>query len=582
MTFQVLISTMNKKNEKDINLLLKNMNINSNYYIVNQSNDSELKEIITTPNGSIHTCKEKGLSRSRNRCIFESKGDICLIADENVIYSKDFNKIIKKEFEEHNDYDVIAFYVENAKPINNLKTGRVNLLKSMKLCSVQIAFRKKSVIDKNILFDERFGAGSSLYKSGEENIFLSDCIRNNLKIYYCPKKIGYLKQHKSTWFKGFDEDYFISKGACFKRIFKKHSFIINLQFLVRKHKVYKNTISFINAMKSMHNGSNQINRKIFFVGDFYSNTGPANVNKYFLKMNNGFCKYSLARNKFTRIFELLYKSLTSDVICFCSFSHINLFGLKLCRIFKKRSVYLMHGFLGKEKEYRIIDNMNIDAEKKILNNVDKIICVSIKYKNLITNYYPKKNIQYAFNGLDSICMLNMHTIINKNNDKFIIFSTGGDNNQKNNIKVCEAIASRSDLSKSVLYIIAGNLDNKDSFAKYDFVKCTGNIEYVECIKIMKEANLYIQNSYLESFGLSIIEALLHGCDLLISNNSGAIDVLSINDESKIFDNDNIDEIANKIEYRLQHNENLKILSSFDYYLNDYRNRFFELVMKILN
>lgn len=582
MTFQILISTMNKKNEKDINLLLKNMNIRSNYYIVNQSIDSDLKEIISTPEGTVHTCKEKGLSRSRNRCLFESKSDICLIADENVTYTKKFEKVIEEEFEKHPEYDVIAFYVENAKPINNLKAGRVNLLKSMKLCSVQIAFRKKSVIVKNILFDERFGAGSSLYKSGEENIFLSDCIRNKLKICYCPKKIGYLKQHESTWFKGFNEDYFISKGACYKRIFKKASFIINLQFLIRKHKIYKKTISFIDAMKSMHNGSNQINRKIFFVGDFYSNSGPANVNKYFLKMNNGFYKYSLAKNKFARIFELIYKSLTSDVICFCSFSHINLFGLKLCSIFKKKSIYLMHGLLEKERDYRIIENRDIIAEEKMLNDVDKIICVSIKYKNLIKQLYPKKNIQYVFNGLDSIRMLNKSTTINKNNDKFIIFSTGGDKKQKNNIKVCEAIASRSNLSKSVLYIIAGNLVQKDSFVKYDFVKCTGNIEYEECAAIMKEANLYIQNSYLESFGLSIVEALLHGCDLLISNNIGAIDILSVNDESKIFDNDNIDEIADKIEYKLQHNEHLDILSSFDYYLNDYRYRFFELVMKILN
>ncbi len=582
MTFQILISTMNKKNEKDIYLLLKNMNIRNNYYIVNQSNDSNLKEIITTPEGTIHTYKEKGLSRSRNRCIFESKNDICLIADENVTYTKDFDKTIKEEFEKHNDYDVIAFYVENAKPINNLKNGRVNLLNSMKLCSVQIAFRKKSIIEKNILFDERFGAGSLLYKSGEENIFLSDCIRNNLKICYCSKKIGYLKQHESTWFKGFDEDYFISKGACYKRIFKKCSFIINLQFLIRKHKIYKKTISFINAMKSMHNGSNQINQKIFFVGDFYSNSGPANVNKYFLKMNNGFYKYSLAKNKFARIFELIYKTLTSDIICFCSFSHINLFGMKLCKIFNKKSVYLMHGLLEKEKEFRVIDNRDILVEEKMLNDVDKIICVSIKYKNLIKTYYSKKNIQHVFNGIDSIHMLNMTTTIYKNNDKFIIFSTGGDNKQKNNIKVCEAIASRSNLSKSVLYIIAGNLDNKDFFAKYDFVKFTGNIEHEECVAIMKKANLYIQNSYLESFGLSIIEALLQGCDLLISNNIGAIDILDVNDESKIFDNDNINEIANKIEYKLQHNEHSNTLSSFDYYLNDYRYRFFELVMKILN
>lgn len=50
----------------------------------------------------------------------------------------------------------------------------------------------------------------------------------------------------------------------------------------------------------------------------------------------------------------------------------------------------MHGLLEKERDYRIIENRDIIAEEKMLNDVDKIICVSIKYKNLIKQLYPKK------------------------------------------------------------------------------------------------------------------------------------------------------------------------------------------------
>ena len=155
MKFQVLISTMNKKNREDIKSLLKKMNIKRNYYIVNQSSNSDIPCIYHTENGEVYTYNEKGLSRSRNRCLFESKNDICLISDENVTYVDNFDNIIINQFIKHKEYDVIAFYVENAKPINNLKNGKVNLLNSMKLCSVQIAFRKKSIIEKNIQFDGR-------------------------------------------------------------------------------------------------------------------------------------------------------------------------------------------------------------------------------------------------------------------------------------------------------------------------------------------------------------------------------------------------------------------------------------------
>ena len=65
---------------------------------------------------------------------------------------------------------------------------------------------------------------------------------------------------------------------------------------------------------------------------------------------------------------------------------------------------------------------------------------------------------------------------------------------------------------------------------------------------MSESNLYIQNSYFETFCLACVEAIQCGCNLLISRNIGALSVLkNVDDDHIIFNSNDIEEIKNKIE-----------------------------------
>ena len=313
----------------------------------------------------------------------------------------------------------------------------------------------------------------------------------------------------------------------------------------------------------MNKGSRQINKKIFFVGDFFSNTGPANANKSLLKVNNGFLKYSIRKNKITRVIEMIFKIINSDITCFCGYSRINIIGIRLCKIFNKKSIYLMHGSLKEDEKDRNVTNKDILMENKILNSVNKIICVSKKYKEQLKKINPKLSIDYVFNGVNSINIYN-------------------ENIRKNNIKICEAISKSDELKNKIRYIIIGKIKNKSIFDKYKFVKLTGEVLYEECINIMTNANLYIQNSYIDSFGLATIEALLAGCDILISSNVGAIDILNLNQFSIIQDNEDIHEISEKILYKMKNNNYNEIINKFDIYVNDYRYRTFELLRKIEN
>lgn len=251
---EVLISTMNLRNLEEI---IDKMNIRGKSLIINQITHPNSQYInIVDGSNRVLSYNEKGLSRSRNRAIENCNGEICIIADDDLTYVDDYENIISKSYEKFKDADIIAFTVKNQmnKNVSKINRQKIGFLHSMQLCSVQLTFKKNSLLNSNIKFDEKFGTGSEKYIMGEENIFLFDCLNKKLKIYYVDETIAFLNESESTWFKGYTKDYFISKGACFYRMSSKYSMVLILQFAIRKYNLYKNNISLKEALRYMIKG----------------------------------------------------------------------------------------------------------------------------------------------------------------------------------------------------------------------------------------------------------------------------------------------------------------------------------------
>ncbi|QPC47649.1 glycosyltransferase family A protein [Mangrovibacillus cuniculi] len=262
MSIQVLISTMG---ESDPLKLLKKMNISSGAVLVNQCG-YEHKEIINYRGNEIIylCCSEKGLSRSRNKAITNSNEDISLIADDDLIYVDNYIELVKKAFEENPEYDIIRFKVEGInkhfKKYGN-KSKRLGYLTSLKMSSVEIAFRTNKIKDANIRFNEEFGAGS-IYRMGEESIFLHKCLQKGLKIKYEPIKIADLYIGDSSWFTGFNRKYFFDRGATFSALSNRWVKVLILQFAIRHYKKYKNEMTFFEAIREMLRGHLDYTRRL--------------------------------------------------------------------------------------------------------------------------------------------------------------------------------------------------------------------------------------------------------------------------------------------------------------------------------
>lgn len=259
MSVDVLISTMNLKDIKEHQNLIKKMNINSNSITINQITDHGIQLFDDLGKNSVFSFSDKGLSKSRNIAIEKCKSDIFIIADDDIVYVDNYEKIVQKFFKLYSDADIITFQVEGIEEkFKNYfnKMRKHNYITTMKVASVEIAIKRKSIIKNNIKFNENFGAGAK-YKMGEENIFLAQCLKKGLKIVYIPVKIADLHMGNSTWFNGYDKDFFVSKGAAFTEISKRYSTLLIIQFAIRKYRLFKEYMTINQAIKYMIIGKKQ-------------------------------------------------------------------------------------------------------------------------------------------------------------------------------------------------------------------------------------------------------------------------------------------------------------------------------------
>ena len=222
--------------------IVHDSNINCSALVINQSSTN-----ITFADSKIrfYSFDEKGLSRSRNRAISLAKGDICLLSDDDELFNDCVEKIVTEQYAAL-DADIIVFDLANYHKRIKRTTHKMKWSELLKVSSVQISFRLSSV--KGVIsFDEKLGAGTP-NGFGEEVKFLLDAAKKKLKIYYVPIDIGILKTSVSSWFTGYDYNYFFRRGKINRYTLGFfYGLLYSLYFLFFKHNLYVKNISFPKA-----------------------------------------------------------------------------------------------------------------------------------------------------------------------------------------------------------------------------------------------------------------------------------------------------------------------------------------------
>ena len=249
---EVLISAMF---QKDLSII-DSTNISTDAILINQC-DYDSKTELQREFGIIRciSTTERGLSNSRNMAIMNARGEICLIADDDEKLDDDYANIIISAYNRYPKADIICFIVRNDKKKYSNKVLRVGFIRALHISSWQMTFKRERIIKKGLKFNSRFGSGTP-NGSGEENIFLYECLKKGLKVYYIPVDIGEVENKKnSRWFHGFNEEYFDNRGKIIRELMGPVVGIIYCSyFIISKHRIYRNSISIINATKNIFHG----------------------------------------------------------------------------------------------------------------------------------------------------------------------------------------------------------------------------------------------------------------------------------------------------------------------------------------
>lgn len=254
LNFESLISTVDKNAYE----LSKKMNLKSSALIINQQvsnyyNEYELEEYIIREFGF----NERGIGLSRNTALMRSKADICLMADDDMIYVDDYLEKIEKEYRNNPDADMIIFNVrvhDSSGVIEKVKkSGRVNYFNSLKYGTVSFTFKREKILKNNIFFSLLFGGGAK-FSNGEDSIFLWDCLKKGLNVYSSTEIIADVYNFQSSWFTGYNEKFFLDRGSLFEALSPKFSLLLIYQYVIRKYPIFRNYYSRAEAISLMKKG----------------------------------------------------------------------------------------------------------------------------------------------------------------------------------------------------------------------------------------------------------------------------------------------------------------------------------------
>ena len=192
MLFELLISTMHKDAEQVLEML-RASSISCHTLVVVQGDIDDYTEFKNNnQNIRILFSKERGLSKSRNLALKNCKADYGYIMDDDVVLEKGaIEKIVTKIVGDCADVGTSYFKYEDGhfSKSNLSKKFKHDLFTVAKVASIEMCVKIDSVKKNNIYFNEAFGLGTDL-PSGEEYMFLTDCLKKKLHIYHYPICIG--------------------------------------------------------------------------------------------------------------------------------------------------------------------------------------------------------------------------------------------------------------------------------------------------------------------------------------------------------------------------------------------------------
>ena len=271
--FEILCVTMHQNDFSK----LKEMNIHSDVVYANQADRTSYDEMkFEGHTAKMVTTTTRGVGVNRNLALTYASAEICLLADDDVVYKDNVEELVTSEFDAHPDADIFIFHLDTDDPVRRQisypKTKKCNRFCRTPWGGVRIAVRLSSVRKANVWFTTLFGGGC-IFPSGEDSMWLRDAKRKGLCFYVSKETIGRVSFETSTWYSGADMKYYYGKGAYYAALHKKSFWIWVFYFMIRTK--YMTKLKFSEMLQWMKKGRDGY-RKMLSYADYIDQNGKPN------------------------------------------------------------------------------------------------------------------------------------------------------------------------------------------------------------------------------------------------------------------------------------------------------------------
>ena len=253
MRLQTLVATIDQKDHS----LVDKLNIQTDAIIGNQC-DRTGTEIIERQGHCVTYLNDtdRGVGVNRNRLLDHAEADFLIMADDDMRFVDGYPEIVEQAISACTDADVYIFNLieQEQRRYVNQKIARVGRRNFARYGTARLMLRRESVERAGIRFSLEFGGGAR-FGSGEDTIFLRDCLDHGLKLYAIPLALAEIDQQaQSSWFNGYNHKFFFDKGALYCALHPRLKKLYCLRYVICYREKYVKQYRMLDALHAMYEG----------------------------------------------------------------------------------------------------------------------------------------------------------------------------------------------------------------------------------------------------------------------------------------------------------------------------------------
>ncbi|MEO5788269.1 glycosyltransferase family A protein [Gelidibacter sp.] len=230
---EILVATMHRSSFDFLWDMFKHNNHDDfNILIVNQTTPD--KQLVSHfEHIKVINSFEFGVPKSRNLAISNATSDICLMADDDIVYQPHLKTIITDAYLKYPDAAMISFEAidEDMLKYTNYSSEGNHTEKSLKkIYTWVISFNRESYLKDIIFYNMHFGFGAS-FTGEEEYVFLRNAYDKGLKMIHVSETIVQHPNENSGRLMGSDNALF-ARSALTHRFYGNFSYLWLLKYVL--------------------------------------------------------------------------------------------------------------------------------------------------------------------------------------------------------------------------------------------------------------------------------------------------------------------------------------------------------------